>query len=141
MDKVAWRRLCIEKKCTPAEIIFFPIHTKFYSQYSAADIAHFSPFPKARSRLYTLYEYNTNYINFNKKNKNKTGNRKGKIQFGTGVEILTNVHTWQCLNKAEILRICSVPRYISECKVMEDYIIAVKSLSLKDRIIFFNKKD
>ena len=43
-------------------------YTKFYSQKSewdwAAGIAYFSPLPTARSRLYTLYKYNTNNINF-----------------------------------------------------------------------------
>ena len=38
MDKVAWRRLCIEKKMHASRDKFFPIHTKFYSQKSEWDI-------------------------------------------------------------------------------------------------------
>ena len=42
--------------------LFF-IYTKFYSQKSEWDweagIAYFNPLPTARSRLYTLYKYNT----------------------------------------------------------------------------------
>ena len=60
--------------------------------YWAADIAYFSPLPTARSRLYTLYKYNTNNINFIKKKKEKHEIRRGKHMFGTGVEILTKLH-------------------------------------------------
>ena len=66
------------------------IHKRVREWDWAAGIAYFSPLPTARSRSYTLYKYNTNYINFIERKHEK---RRGKLHLGTGVEILTKLHT------------------------------------------------